>query len=429
MRKNLIALEIVGILLLSCFAITPAFGLSGSGKTLYVGSGEPGNYTTIQGAINDASDGDTVFVYHNSSPYCEHVVVDKSINLVGENKDTTIIDGDHTGDVVKISANWVNISGFTIQNSGSGYTNWDAGISILSPDSNNITIFGNNIANNNWGIFLNHTSNNAIYENYIFNNGDYGVLLNDSSSNIMGNIITNNNYGISVISSSNNNIYSNNIKSNWFGLELTHNSYNNLICNNNITENKGIGIEVWNLSDNNIISENNIISNGKVPVIGYGLVIYDSSNKNTIYHNNFIDNKLNASDSCGNVWDGGIWVNGYMSGGNYWDNYTGIDANHDGIGDTSYNISGGSNKDRYPLMKPFGENPPIADFTYKINKFTVTFTSVSYDRDGNVYVVDQGNHRIQIFKPNGTYVTEFGQSELKKPFPLGSILSIGLLPQ
>jgi len=38
--------------------------------------------------------------------------------------------------------------------------------------------------------------------------------------------------------------------------------------------------------------------------------------------------------------------------GNYWSDYSGVDANHDGIGDTPYMI-GGKLQDNYPLMAPF----------------------------------------------------------------------------
>ena len=51
---------------------------------MYVGGSGPNNYTTIQSAIDDAVDGDTVFVYDDSSPYREHLLIETSINLLGE---------------------------------------------------------------------------------------------------------------------------------------------------------------------------------------------------------------------------------------------------------------------------------------------------------------------------------------------------------
>ena len=81
-------------------------------------------------------------------------------------------------------------------------------------------------------------------------------------------------------------------------------------------------------------------------------MIYQTS-YNTVYHNSFIDNHMQAFDSGFNIWD-----NGYPSGGNYWSNYTGKDANHDGIGDTPYNVRGGTSQDRYPLIHPLGGARP-----------------------------------------------------------------------
>jgi hypothetical protein len=101
-------------------------------------------------------------------------------------------------------------------------------------------------------------------------------------------------------------------------------------------------------STDNIFYENNIYNNVR------GLEIRTSSNNNAIYHNNFINNQEdNALDECSNDWD-----NGYPSGGNFWDDYTGTDTNGDGIGDISYSIPGGSNQDNYPFMNQFGWNHP-----------------------------------------------------------------------
>ncbi|MFQ6061041.1 MAG: nitrous oxide reductase family maturation protein NosD, partial [Thermoplasmata archaeon] len=84
--------------------------------TLYVGGAGPGNYTTIQDAIDAASPGDTVYVY--SGTYFENVIINKTITLKGEDRDTTMVEGNGTADTFQVSTDFVNISGFTIGGSG-----------------------------------------------------------------------------------------------------------------------------------------------------------------------------------------------------------------------------------------------------------------------------------------------------------------------
>lgn len=84
------------------------------GDRLYVGGDGPGNYTTIQSAIDATKSGDTVFVYDDSSPYLETILVDKSITIQGENMYTTIIGWVFPHDyVLTISSDNVTISSFT----------------------------------------------------------------------------------------------------------------------------------------------------------------------------------------------------------------------------------------------------------------------------------------------------------------------------
>jgi len=86
------------------------------GDTIYVGGSGPGNFSKIQDAINNASNGDTVFVF--SGTYNENPYVNKSIELIGENKNSTIIKGFKIDDVIKIVNSWVSVQNFYINNSG-----------------------------------------------------------------------------------------------------------------------------------------------------------------------------------------------------------------------------------------------------------------------------------------------------------------------
>jgi parallel beta-helix repeat protein len=161
------------------------------GDILYVGGSGEGNYTKIQDAIDNASGGDTVFVYDYSSPYYEHILINKTISLIGEDLVTTIIDGGRNGTIVRIASDDVNIRNLTIQNG-------DAGIScgVLS-ESN--TLQNTIISNNNYGIYLEGSSYNVIRDNIISKNY-IGIYLTDTQGpfgsvfRTTGNEISKNNF-------------------------------------------------------------------------------------------------------------------------------------------------------------------------------------------------------------------------------------------
>jgi len=278
------------------------------GNILYVGGNGTGNYSKIQDAIDNASDGDTVYVYDDSSPYYENLIVDKPITLKGENKETTVINGSGWGDVVYVSANWVNVSEFTIRNSGGNqdYPDWDAGIDIRS---NYNTIICNSISNSTVCIYLKSSSNNIITGNSI-SGGDYaGIYLYDSRRNtITDNNISDNFCGINHESFSSNNIITgNSISNNWAGIHFEFSSSNN-ITGNKFNSNQG-SILFW-CSSSNIITGNDILNSSREAI---WMVAF--SNKNIIEKNNFIDNWMHALIyiSWRNTWDG-----------NYWDNWIGF---------------------------------------------------------------------------------------------------------
>ena len=135
------------------------------GNILYVGGRGEGNYSSIQSAISDASSGDTIFVY--SGIYHENVTIDKELSLIGENADTTIIDG-IGNDTVTILAENIKLSGFTITNATDEEDISTTGIRIVG--SNNI-ISDNIIMDNTIGVFIRRATNITICNNRFYNNG------------------------------------------------------------------------------------------------------------------------------------------------------------------------------------------------------------------------------------------------------------------
>jgi len=156
----------------------------------------PTEYLTIQAAVDAAYPGDIIQVA--SGIYYEHVVVNKSLTIVGENSSATIIDGDGTGIVVCVNAPDVEIRGFIVQNAGD------------SPNSNihlggcvRNTIRDNIIRNNAYGIALVRSNDSVIVGNKIMNNSYAGILIRESSNNIIHyNTIVNNSMGVWVTSES-----------------------------------------------------------------------------------------------------------------------------------------------------------------------------------------------------------------------------------
>ena len=99
---------------------------------IYVGGSGPGNYSHVQYAIDNASAGDTIFVFDDSSPYYENVDINKTVAIIGENKDTTVIDGLSRFYVLWITSNDVTVSDLTIQYGGGGWST--GGIYIAATD-------------------------------------------------------------------------------------------------------------------------------------------------------------------------------------------------------------------------------------------------------------------------------------------------------
>lgn len=284
------------------------------GTILYVGGSGPGNYTTIQEAINVSSQGDTVFVYGGF--YSENVLLKTSVSLVGEDKNTTIIDGGGYGTVVTISADSTLLKGFTVQNAQDDIHS--AGIEI-SPVVN-VIVTQNIIQHNGWFGVSVHGSDDSLItiEKNTIRNNSYGVYLLDSpQATIEGNDITNNGEGVYIIGSEASFVSNNTIVNRGLGLHV-ENSYGLLVAGNWIVNNAN-GVYVVNSSEvtfeENTIGWNRwygiwlkdtyyctIDSNSISDNIDVGLFLessYDTNVTNNILWDN--DNGIYLKDSAGNI--------------------------------------------------------------------------------------------------------------------------------
>jgi len=250
--------------------------------------------------------------------------------------------------------------------------------------SNNNSFFGNKITNNRYGIGMGGSNKNIFHDNELAGNAfnldivssslpgyihdidtsntvdgkpicywiskhsmqvpvDAGYVAAVSSTNITVKDLNlkKNGQGVLFVNTNNSYITGVTASNNVYAVYLYSSSYNTIIGNN--LSNNNNGMYLYASSNFNKVVDNEIASNN-----ANGILLHSSSN--AFYHNNFVNNRnfhvqkpLNYINS---------WDNGYPSGGNYWDTYTGVDANGDGIGDTPHIIDS-NNRDNYPLIKPY----------------------------------------------------------------------------
>jgi len=464
------------------------------------------NYTTIQEAIDapETLDGHEIFVEEGT--YWEHVEINKSLSIMGENRNTTIVDGNGAGTVVIIAADNVSLTGFTIQgsnlfsqtsgiyasqwtigsnishniitdnwngiefdyycsnntvsdnivvsneydgikfeyfafnntvrrntvsmNNEDGIMFWTGGGNNIIEDNvvhsnrydginhqkgNNVIVKGNWLHNNSLGIFIDGCYNSLISHNNVTDNSGFSLLLSGGINNIVennrvlngydgifiswecfNNTIINNTimhitrWGIAIDwYCSNNTIEKNTISDCSIGIYL-YQTNNNTVLHNNVSKN-GRGISIYGAGNstvigntissndrgvyliatsNNLLIQNNIVNNDLV-----GLKLITSSN-NLLIQNNIVNNTCQVSGSdLVSRWDDGLE-------GNFWSNYSGVDINHDGIGDSPYLLEYG-NQDNYPLMG--------------------AFHSFNVSQDNNVNVISNSTIMdLEYFESNGS---------------------------
>jgi parallel beta-helix repeat protein len=161
MERIIIIIGLIFILVFSSLFFTTIGGEETTATIIYVDDDGTADYTRIQHAIDNASDGDTIYVF--SGTYKEQIVLQKSVKLIGEDKNQTIIDGDFTENTVNIYADYCTLENFTIINSN--VSSKYSGIRIFSGHN---TLTNNTINNCRIGIDIKE-SNNEFMNNTILN--------------------------------------------------------------------------------------------------------------------------------------------------------------------------------------------------------------------------------------------------------------------
>ncbi|MBC7080748.1 MAG: PKD domain-containing protein [Thermoplasmatales archaeon] len=407
MGINKIVLVFIGIAFL-----TLAFAKVGGGypKIIFVDDDfteDPSNHkwNSIENAINDANDGDTIYVFDGNYP--KNIFVNKEVRIVGMGKNV-IVNGIGKEYAINILSENVIIENFKIENASKAlikaFNNFT--LKNCSLNAGNITgieIFANNVSIINCtieGAFIpiNASGRNILLKNLkTFANNSakgWGIMLNNSKDCILEEIAIDGieNKSIKIEKSTNISLSKISINNSFCGILLIETNSSKLSFIN-LSENM-IGIKMEK-SFNNTVNDCNFLGN-----IGYGIYLENSYN-NSIYHNNFINNGINAFDDGANIWNKSI--------GNYWSDYTGGDENNDGIGDEPYiNFNC---KDFLPLIKKI-EYPPY--FIWVDDDYSEQTVGWKIDHFKNIQeaidaIAEGGKCRVY----NGTYGKVFINKSLE----------------
>ncbi len=375
MHRSSILAFLVIVLAASMFSVSPT--ATAEGRTVIV----PDNYASIDAAIEAASDGDIIQVRNGvyDGPMNKTVVIDKSLSIVGQSKEHTIIRlhpayrewwiltavfFDYTNALTVTADNCVlqnltvevaNPGGF-IDCLGNRMLIYDCNLTV-SP-STGITLAGQNSTitkSTIWGyVALNGSYNQADQNkasyfrvagtnNIVKDNTCEGLSLSYTNSSVaVGNYVystTRGSSGVSLSWSNNNLVAKNTIKSFQYAFRFWY-SDNNTIQANNAGDSLNAAV-TFGASYNNTFYLNNFIDNPYWKTTGFFYDMYNDDNYVTAFPN---------MTTAVEVWsDGGF--------GNYWQDYqtnypNASEIDNTGIGDILYIINQ-NNVDPYPLIRPY----------------------------------------------------------------------------
>jgi len=329
---------------------------------------------SLQRRLDDASEGDTVFV--QPGKYEGNLLISKRIALVGVGK--PVIRGRGIGSVITVSADRSTLMGLVIEHSGTMLIQEDAGILVKSSfntlernelrdvlfgiyllGSHNNTISQNTVVGRNQlelgergsGIHLWNSHRNTFSGNTISDTRDGFYVQNANGTLIEDNEVCRVRYGLHYMYADSNVFLRNSFHDNVAGAAVMY-SHGIIVRKNIFAHNRGFssfGILFQDCTgmvvDSNIIVDNvvgmffegtrrNVFRHNVIAQNDAALEMFQNSTENIFTENNFIDN-LNPLFLIGKRTET-RWNLGEK--GNYWSTYDGYDLDDDGVGDVPFKI-------------------------------------------------------------------------------------------
>jgi len=303
MRATKLIVTVIWILVISGFTVNNVYGET----TITVDDSGGANYTSIQDAVNNANDGDTILVY--TGTYTENVDVKKRLIIKSDsgNPDDTIVQAADPDDhVFHVTTDNVIISGFRV----TGANNY--GIRLEGVEE--CAVINNIASDNRYGIGIEDSDHNDLNNNTANANEWNGIILRHSRYNTLdNNNVSKNRVGIYVHSSQYNELSNNNASNNSVGIEQALSDNNK--PKGNIASKNRCGIFLYKCNKNEITgntldsnsdcgiylrySDDNDLSNNTVCSSRLGIHLVDYSRNNTL-KDNFLSNNSEGIKAAGN---------------------------------------------------------------------------------------------------------------------------------
>ena len=376
----------------------------------------------LQQTLDNSNDGDIIILAPGR--YLGNFVVKHRITLQGLGQDrAAIIDAQGQGHALVLEQSDIVLENLTIVNWGHDLTEQNSGIYAVT-NATNITIKGNHLRGDGFGIWLQKAKNIKVFANVIQGNtalrsADRGNGIQLSivqDVEVKNNEIFHTRDGLYIISSQNNILENNTMHNLRYGVHFMY-SHSNKVLNNKayntragyalmssrnliVDGNRTVNSEdygflmnfitsstisnndvkgVWTKPENKVLGRDgkgffvynsayNTINNNRIDTAEIGIHLTAGSENTKVYGNSFINNPIQVKYVSNKKQE---WS--FKGKGNYWSNYLGWDMNGDNIGDVIFEPNDGIDQLiwRYPEMKMIMDSPVVLILRWIQKEFPV----------------------------------------------------------